>query len=344
MICRNASCEVPRGAPIRPPNARRQLADLISCHLPMRILVTGASGFIGTALCHELRVRGHAVRAAVRSTADEVPGWAERALVTDIAGEFDRGMLLDGIDAVVHLAAIAHRAADENAIRRINVEGAVRLARAAAGNMRRFVFLSSVKVHGEESGEHSFSEADMPRPEDAYGRAKLEAERSLHEIAAGSGMELVVLRPPLVYGPGVKGNFLRLLRWVEFGWPLPLARVRNRRSLIYVGNLVDAIARCVEHPEASGTFLVSDDESPSTPELVSRTANALGRRAGMWPVPVSWLWLAGRVTRREDEVRRLVGSLAVDISLARTRLGWQPPFTLSQGLAETAAWYRSTRR
>lgn len=310
----------------------------------MRILVTGASGFIGTALCRELRVRGHFVRAAVRSAADEEPDRPERVVVTDIAGEFDRGALLHGIDAVVHLAAVGHRAVDEAMLRRINVEGATRLARAAAGHVRRFVFLSSVKAHGEESSGRAFSETDMPRPEDAYGRAKLEAERSLREIAAGSGMDLAVLRPPLVYGPGVKGNFLRLLRWVDSGWPLPLARIRNRRSLIYVGNLVDAIARCVERPEANGTFLVSDDESPSTPELVSRIANALGRRARMWPVPVSWLRLAGRITRREEEVRRLVGSLAVDMSLARTEFGWQPPFTLSQGLAETAAWYRSTRR
>ncbi len=310
----------------------------------MRILVTGASGFIGTALCRELRVRGHVVRAAVRGAADEEPDRLERAVVADIAGEFDRGALLDGIDAVVHLAAIAHRKAGEAALRRVNVEGAARLARAAAGHVRRFVFLSSVKVHGEESGARAFSETDMPRPEDAYGRAKLESERSLHEIAAGSRMELAVLRPPLVYGPGVKGNFLRLLGWVNSGWPVPLGAVENRRSLIYVGNLVDAIARCVERPEASGTFLVSDEESPSTPELVSRIANALGRRARMWPVPVSWLRLAGRITRREEEVRRLVGSLAVDMSLVRTKLGWQPPFTLDQGLAETARWFGSARR
>ena len=310
----------------------------------MRVLVTGASGFIGTALCRELCAHGHAVRAAVRSAADEEPERLERVVVTDIAGEFDRGALLDGIDAVVHLVAVAYGAGDEAMLRRINVEGAERLARAAAGRVRRFVFLSSVKAQGEESGGRPFSETDKPRPEDAYGRAKLEAERSLFEIAAGSGMELAVLRPPLVYGPGVKGNFLRLLRWVDSGWPLPLGAVDNRRSLIYVGNLVGAIARCVERPEASGTFLVGDDESPSTPELVSRMANALGHSARMWPVPVSWLRLAGRIARREEVVRRLVCSLALDTSLARTRFGWQPPFTLSQGLTATALWYRSLRR
>jgi nucleoside-diphosphate-sugar epimerase len=310
----------------------------------VRILVTGASGFIGTALCRELRAHGHAVRAAVRTAAYQEPDRLERVVVTDIAGEFDRGALLDGIDAVVHLAAVGYGAVDEAMLRRVNVEGATRLACAAAGRVRRFVFVSSVKAHGEESGGRAFSETDMPRPEDAYGRAKLEAERLLLEIAAGSGMELATLRPPLVYGPGVKGNFLRLLRWVDSGWPLPLGAVENHRSLIYVGNLVDAIARCVEHPQASGTFLVGDDESPSTPELVSRMANALGHSARMWPVPVSWLRLAGRIARREEEVRRLVGSLAVDTSLARTRFGWQPPFTLSQGLTATALWYRSLGR
>jgi UDP-N-acetyl-alpha-D-quinovosamine dehydrogenase len=306
----------------------------------VRILVTGASGFIGSALCGELCARGHAVRAAVRSAADEEPERLERVVVSDIAGEFDRGALLDGIETVVHLVAVGS-AVDEAMLRRINVEAAVRLARAAAGRVRRFVFLSSVKAQGEESGGRAFAETDLPRPEDAYGRAKLEAEHSLLEIATGSAMELAMLRPPLVYGPGVKGNFLRLLRWVDSGWPLPLGAVENRRSLIYLGNLVDAIAHCVEHPQASGTFLVADDESPSTPELIARIANALGRSARMWPVPVSWLRLAARIARREEEVRRLVGSLAVDTSLARTRFGWRPPFTLSQGLTATALWYRS---
>src|ERR1700674_4712723 len=207
----------------------------------MRVLVTGASGFIGTTLCRELRAHGHAVRAAVRNAADEEPDRLERVVVTDIAGEYDRSALLDGIDAVVHLVAVAHGAVSEAMLQRINVEGAAQLARAAAGRVRRFVFLSSVKVHGEESGGRAFSETDMPRPEDAYGRSKLEAERSLREIAAGSGMELAVRRPPLVYGPGVKGNFLRLLGWVDSSWPLPLGAIENRRSLIYVGNLVDAI-------------------------------------------------------------------------------------------------------
>ncbi|MGB7543610.1 MAG: NAD-dependent epimerase/dehydratase family protein, partial [Burkholderiales bacterium] len=210
--------------------------------------------------------------------------------------------------------------------------------------VHRFVFLSSVKVHGEESGARGFGETDAPRPEDAYGRAKLEAERALHEIAAGSGMELAVLRPPLVYGPGVKANFLRLLRWVDSGWPLPFGAVRNRRSLIYTGNLADAIVRAVEHPQAAGaTFLVSDADDVSTPELIGRLARALGRTPRLLSVPPRWLLLAGRLTGRADAIRRLTGNLAVDCSAIQTRLGWKPPFTMAHGLAETARWFQSGR-
>jgi nucleoside-diphosphate-sugar epimerase len=314
----------------------------------VRILVTGTSGFIGRALCRAFAARRHEVRAVVRRETGDSSGplstFAERVEVTDIADESDWPAKLAGIDAVVHLAAIAHRATDEAAIRRVNVEGTARLARAAAGRVCRFVFLSSVKVHGEESGDHAFSETDTPHPEDAYGRAKLEAERSLHEIAAASGMELAVLRPPLVYGPGVKANFLRLLRWVDSGWPLPLGAVRNRRSLIYVGNLADAIVRAVEYPQAAGaTFLVSDADDVSTPDLIGRLARALGRTPRLLSVPPRWLLLAGRLTGRTDAIRRLTGNLAVDCSAIQSRLGWKPPFTMADGLAETARWFQSGR-
>ena len=308
----------------------------------MRVLVTGASGFIGTALCRELRARGHAVRAVVREAA---PAAGQAVVVADIAGEFDRPALLDGIDVVVHLAAIAHRAAgDEAAIRRVNVDGAARLAEAAAGSVRRFVFLSSVKVHGEDSGDRAFVETDPLRPEDAYGRSKLEAEQALAQIAARSRMELVVLRPPLVYGPGVKANFLRLVKWVDSGWPLPFANVLNRRSLIYLGNLVDAVIRCAAHPDASGPFLVGDNESVSTAELVSRIGRALERPARLASVPPALLRLAGYTAGRGDEARRLTGNLVVDASRARRVLDWSPPFTLDQGLAETARWFASAHR
>jgi nucleoside-diphosphate-sugar epimerase len=308
----------------------------------MRILVTGASGFIGAALCRELLARGHAVRAAIRHPgALPLPPELQGIVVPDLAAEFDRRALLAGVDAVVHAAAIAHRHAGEAEIERVNFDATARLAEAAAGLVRRFVFLSSVKVHGEDSGGRALSETDETRPEDAYARTKLKAERFLSDLAARSAMEIVLLRPPLVYGPGVRANFLRLLRWIDSGLPLPFGSVRNRRSLIYLGNLVDAIARCAEHPQARGAFLVSDEGAVSTPDLVSRIARSLGRPARLLPVPAGVLRAIGAIAGRRDEMRRLTGDLAIDCSRAQRLLGWTPPFTLDRGLADTARWFRS---
>jgi nucleoside-diphosphate-sugar epimerase len=309
----------------------------------MRILVTGASGFIGAALCRELLRRGHSVVGATRSARESGEGVHEIA-IPDIAGEFDRKALLRGIDAVIHLAAIAHRPGGlESEVRRVNVAATTRLADAAAGVVRRFVFLSSVKVHGEDSGGAAYRETDALRPEDVYGRSKVEAEQALTSIAAGGGMELVFVRPPLVYGPGVKANFLRLLRWIDSGLPLPFAGVSNRRSLVYLGNLVDAVARCVEHPRALGPFLVSDEEIVSTPQLVSHAARALGRPARLFRVPPGVLRVAGAVSGRSEELRRLTGNLVIDTSKARRVLDWRPPYSLDEGLAQTARWFRSAR-
>jgi nucleoside-diphosphate-sugar epimerase len=311
----------------------------------MRILVTGASGFVGTALCRALIARGHEVRAAARTASAPGAARAEvhQVVIPDIAAGFDRGVLLDGVDTIVHLAAIAHRVAGEAELRRVNSEATVRLAAAAAASVRRFIFMSSVKVHGEDSGRGMYDEDAVLRPEDSYGRSKLEAEHALTGIADRSGMELVLIRPPLVYGPGVKANFLRLLGWVDSGLPLPFASVRNRRSLIYLGNLVDAIARCAEHPAARGPFLVSDAETVSTPELVSRIAGALERPARLLPAPPALLRVAGMIAGRRDEIRRLTGNLAIDSSRARRLLDWRPPHTLDAGLAETARWFKSAR-
>jgi len=274
----------------------------------------------------------------------EVPLDVRQIVIPDIAAEFDRSALLDGVDTVVHLAAVAHRAAGEAEIRRTNVDATLRLAESSAGSVRRFVFLSSVKVHGEDSGVEAYSEGAPLRPEDSYGRSKLEAEQALTDLAARSGMELVLIRPPLVYGPRVKANFLRLLGWIDSGLPLPLASVRNRRSLIYLGNLIDAIARCTEHPAASGAFLVSDEEAISTPELVLRIARALGRPPRLIPVSPAFLRLAGTLAGRAGEFRRLTGNLVVDPSRARRLLDWRPPYTLDAGLAETARWFRTASR
>lgn len=311
----------------------------------MHILVTGASGFVGAALCRELLARGHAVRAAMRRlvAATQVPPGMQQILVQDVAGEFDRRDLLKGVDTVVHLAAIAHRAASEEELRRVNVEAPVRLAEAAAGRIRRFVLMSSIKVHGEDSGAGAFSEADAPHPQDQYGRSKADAERALEAVAARSGMELVLVRPPMVYGPRVKANFLRLLGWVASGLPLPFAGVRNRRSLIYLGNLIDVVARAIEHPNARGAFLVSDAEVVSTPELVSRIARALARPARLLPVPPALLRLTGTLLGRGGEIRRLTGSLVADPSRTRMLLDWRPPHSLEEGLLETAAWFKTSR-
>jgi len=312
----------------------------------MRILVTGATGFVGAALCRKLLARGHTVRATVRRLVSPVAvsRQLQQVLVPDIAAEFDRRALVDNVDTVVHLAAIAHRSnLDDGELRRVNRDAAVRLAESAAGFVRRFIFLSSVKVHGEDSGSGTYAEEDTLDPQDSYGRSKLEAERALTETAARCGIELVIVRPPLVYGPEVKANFLRLLGWVDSGLPLPFASVRNRRSLIYVGNLVDALARFAEHPAARGPFLLSDDESVSTPELVSRVARVLGRPARLLPVPPALLRVAGIIAGRRDEIRRLTGNLAIDSLRARRLLDWRPPYTLDAGLAQTARWFRSAR-
>jgi len=243
----------------------------------------------------------------------------------------------------VHLAAIAHRAAPEAEIRRVNVDATLRLAEAAGGLARRFVFMSSAKVHGEDSGDRAYAETDPTRPQDAYGRAKLEAERALSDLAARSGMELALIRPPLVYGPGAKANFLHLLRWVDSGLPLPLASVHNRRSLIYVGNLADAVARCVEHPSAPGSLLVGDNEIVSTPELTRRIARSLGGRARLVRMPTGFLRFLGTVSGRGEEIKRLTGNLVIDTSKSRRLLDWHPPRTLDEGLAETVRWFRSGR-
>ncbi len=244
-------------------------------------------------------------------------------------------------DAVVHLAARVHvmhdTATDPRALyRATNTDATLNLARQAAQTgVKRFVFVSSIKVNGEGRDE-PYRETDAPVPEDAYAISKWEAEQGLWRIAQETGLEVVVLRPPLVYGPGVKANFRRLLDTVARGWPLPLGAVQNRRSLLYLGNFVDAIRTCVEHPDAAGqTFLIDDGRPVSTPELVRAVAHAIGRPARLLAVPVGVLEFAATLLGKRAAVQRLTGSLWLDSSLIRTRLGWTPPFTLGQGLDAT---------
>jgi nucleoside-diphosphate-sugar epimerase len=257
---------------------------------------------------------------------------------------------LAGVDTVIHLAARVHIMDDTSndplsEFRRVNVAGTARLAcEAAKAGVNRFVFISSVKVHGEESLS-PYTTCSPLLPSDFYGVSKWEAEQSLRNIEAETGLEVVVVRPPLVYGPGVKANFLTIMKIVSRGIPLPLASISNRRSLIYVGNLVDALTACAIHPAASAqTYLVSDDDDISMPELVRRTAATLGVPARLFKVPVALMRLAGKMTGKSDVVNRLTGSLTVDCSKIKQELNWKPPFTMKEGLAETAKWYKSQNK
>lgn len=303
------------------------------------VLVTGATGFIGPALCDQLAAAGHSVIPAVRCKS----GLLNEVAVGDIGPSTDWRMALAGCDAVVHLAARVHMMRDDAhdplaLYREANTEATLNLARQAAdAGVKRFVFISSIKVNGE-GRDTAYLESDTPAPADAYAISKWEAEQGLQRIAADTGLEIVVLRPPLVYGPGVKANFLRLIQLVQKGWPLPLGAIRNRRSLLYLGNFVDAIQLCVEHPDAAGqTFLLDDGEPVSTPELIRAVAQAMGRPARLLAVPVRVLELAGALLGKRAAVGRLAGSLYVDSSAIRSRLGWVAPYSLQQGLAATVA-------
>jgi UDP-glucose 4-epimerase len=304
-----------------------------------RVLVTGAAGFVGRALCGQLTATGHTVIPAVRRRS----GLPDEVVVGDLGPSTEWRMALAGCDTVVHLAARVHMmresVPDPLALyREINTGATLNLARQAAqGGVRRFVFISTIKVNGE-GRDTPYHETDAPAPEDAYAISKLEAEQGLQRIAQETGLEVVILRPPLVYGPGVKANFLRLMQMVRKGWPLPLGAIRNRRSLLYLGNFVDAIRLCVEHSAAAGqTFLLDDGQAVSTPELIRALARAMGRPARLLAMPVGVLELVGALLGKREAVARLTGSLYVDSSAIRSRLGWTPPFSMEAGLAATVA-------
>jgi nucleoside-diphosphate-sugar epimerase len=305
------------------------------------ICVTGATGFVGTALCDDLVARGFVVRGAVRELHSVPPViYDEYVSIGNLGATTDWSSVLVGIDCVIHCAARAHvmRETESDALvayRSVNVAGTRRLAeQAAAAGVRRLVYLSSIKVNGEQTALAApFLFSDASAPEDPYGISKWEAEQALFEVASKTGLEVVVVRPPLVYGPGVKGNFLRLLRWVARGVPLPLDAVQNQRSLVGMDNLVDLLIRCIDHPAAAGqTFLVSDGQDLSTPELIRLLARAMDKSPRLIPVPVPLLRLAGRTTGKAAEVDRLVGSLQIDSSHTREMLGWNPPVSVESGI------------
>ena len=308
-----------------------------------KVLITGANGFVGRSVSDQAAACGFAVAAATR-LACRFAGGIENVVVGKIDGDTDWKAALAGCGAVVHAAARVHVMADTaadplEAFRRVNVQGTLNLAaQAAAAGVRRFVFISSVKVNGEATPPgRPFRADDAPAPLDAYGISKMEAEQGLRRIAARTGMEVVIIRPPLVYGPGVRANFAAMMRWLRRGVPLPLGAIDNRRSLVALDNLVDLILACLTHPAAANqTFLVSDGEDVSTTELLRRMGRALQRPARLVPVPAAWLQRAAGLLGKGDIAQRLCGSLQVDIEKTRQLLDWQPPLTLEQGLRKTA--------
>lgn len=311
------------------------------------ILITGATGFVGKALLQRLLAADESRRlvVAVRRGGRLWPEQVLPIVTGDLHPSTDWSIALEGVAVVVHSAARVHVMHDTEAdpltaFRAVNVDGTLNLARqAAAAGVKRFVFVSSVKVNGESTlPRRALLEVDLPNPQDAYGQSKYEAEKGLRQLSADTGMEVVVIRPPLVYGPGVKANFASLMRAVQRGWPLPLGAVHNQRSLVALDNLVDFIVTCITYPQAANqTFLISDGQDLSTTELVRGMAQAAGVPARLLPVPVWALQAGASLLGKGDAVQRLCGNLQVDISKARSLLGWVPPVSVEEGLRRAMA-------
>jgi nucleoside-diphosphate-sugar epimerase len=322
-----------------------------------RVLVTGADGFVGRYVCRKLIASGFIPLAGVRDLIiwpelqRTVPGLSEVSPLGDLSGDQNSQRLPANVSSVVHLAARVHIMKESahdplQQHRKVNVDGTKSIALAAvAAGVRRFIFVSTVKVHGESTSGKPFQEGMTPHPEDAYAISKWEAEEALRTIAAESGLEVVIVRPPIVYGPGVRGNFLRLIKLVDRALPLPWPKVENCRSMIGAENLADFLVRCVDHPKAAGrSFLVKDAEDISTHELITRLARLLARPLRHFPAPGSLIHLAARLTLKQNMVTRLLDSLVIDSSGAQRLLEWVPPVTLDDGLAATVRWYRESRQ
>ncbi|MBU2549828.1 MAG: NAD-dependent epimerase/dehydratase family protein [Proteobacteria bacterium] len=318
------------------------------------IAITGATGFIGRTLASFMKDRGWRVLGTVRASdqAGTLPDGVEPLVIGHIGSGTDWGRSLDGVDAVVHLAARAHVARDRAsdplaAFREVNVAGSERLARMAAeAGVGRMIFVSSIGVNGNYTTGAPFTEAGEPCPHDLYAVSKWEAEQALSRIGRETGLEIATLRPPLVYGPQAPGDLTaRIIRMVERNLPLPLAGIKARRSYIYSKNMVEAIFTCLTHPRAAGqTYLVSDGQDVSTPEFIKHVAGAMGRSARLFPCPMALLRLAGRLAGKARTVEGLLTALEIDSSKIRMDLDWQPPYTVSVGLAETVDWYMTHER
>jgi len=311
----------------------------------MMVLLTGSTGFVGQALLARLAAQPALDLVAVsRRPASGLPAGVVHAQISDIAADTSWRSALRGVRVVIHSAARVHVMNDKVAdplaeFRKVNVEGTLNLARqAVAAGVKRFIFISSIKVNGESTAPGKpYSAETQPAPVDSYGISKLEAELALRALAAETGLEVVIIRPPLVYGPGVKANFLSMLRWLSKGIPLPLGAVHNRRSLVALDNLVDLIVTCIDHPVAANqTFLVSDGEDLSASELLRRMGTALGKPARLLPIPSGFLETCAAMLGKQALSQRLCGSLQVDISKTRELLGWTPPLSVDDGLRKTA--------
>lgn len=303
----------------------------------MSILITGAQGFIGQALTHKLTQNHRNYLSITRSNFGE------------ITASSDWSKSLHNINTIIHLAARVHQVSspsvDSLAVyRAANTVSTLNLAQqAAASGVQRFIFLSTIKVNGEES-KTPYTEKSTPKPQDPYAQSKWEAEEGLKRIGTKTGMEIIIIRPPLVYGPHVKANFLRLLQWVDKGIPLPIASINNKRSLVYVGNLVDLIIRCIEHPNAANqTLLVSDGEDLSTPDLINRLSKHFNKKSRLFYFSPTLLQTALRLIGKESDAQKLLGSLTLDPTFAYQTLDWIPPFTVDEGLAETVKSYKYSK-
>jgi nucleoside-diphosphate-sugar epimerase len=316
----------------------------------MNVLVTGATGFVGRVICARLHTEGMNVRGTLLSseTPSALVSGVEPVVIEPLGPATRWETALSGIDTVIHLAARVHimRESAADPLREfltVNTEATSHLARkASASGVRRIVFMSTIGVNGDDSGSTPYREDDEPHPQNNYSFSKYEAEKQLWRLASETGLEVVVIRAPFVYGQNNPGNFLSLLRVVSTGIPLPLASVDNKNSLIYVGNLADALWVCASHPDAAGnTYLVSDGEEVSTPELIRRTANALGVKARLFHLPEVLIRKLGVITGKTPAVGRLLGTLTVNTSKIRNELGWTPPFSMDEGLRDTAKWFNN---
>jgi len=316
----------------------------------LKVLVTGANGFVGRALCRHLAAEGHSIVAGIRS-GETAPRWTATRIYGDLENLEDFTPVVKDVDAIVHLAARVH-VMSENALntddlyQRANVDVTERLARAAASTgIEHFIFLSSIKVNGEKTTGHGFTEMDIPAPEDAYSRSKLEGEQILRNISENSDLAAISLRIPLLYGPGVSANFAALMRLCDVPIPLPFSGITgNRRSLLFTGNLVSAIGYILHKPPIGpGNYLLSDGEDLSTADLVKRLRRSQNRRTPDLQIPPSIFLALAKLGRKRALANRLCDSLQVNPTRFRQTFDWTPPFSVDQGLSATVAWHRSRR-